>query len=560
VSERAIAALLGVDRDEARQVARRFARLTAGFPLPARLGLKVALAAGHDLAKLPLLLAAGPETTGERTPGARPDPPLTCIPSPQWRGAAADVVIVGSGAGGAVVAKVLAEAGLDVVVLEEGRRHTAAEFRNRSTFDRFRELYRDSGASVALGLPPVVMPVGRGVGGTTLVNSGTCFRTPDKVLRHWQSEWGVPTGQFPALLDAVESMLQVARQPLDVLGRNGFLALAGAQQLGWEAFPLQRNAPGCAGSCQCAVGCPRNAKNGVHLNALPDACAAGARIVTQARVSRVITTRGRAEGVLVRRPEGTSFVLRASLVVIAAGATETPPLLRRSGLDHPGLGRGMAVHPATTVAGRFAEPVPRGVLQSVGIDRFHDEGILIEATTGPAGLTTFPLPGTGQELRREMAGRDHLGFMGAMIADAPSGRVLGRHRAIPTYQLATADAGKLRRAMVEMGRLLFAAGASEVLTGLVKHPRARTVQELADIVGATPATALRLAAFHPTGTARMGADGQRAPVDVTGRLRGIQRVYIADASCLPSCPEVNPQLSIMAMALAIAQGIVGSES
>ncbi|WP_207925997.1 GMC family oxidoreductase [Actinocrispum wychmicini] len=537
--------------------ASRFARLTSGFPLSARLGIRAAARFVPELVKVPMLLAAAAETTGDATPG-RPDPPLTCVPSAEWRGGSADVVVVGSGAGGAVVAKVLAEAGMDVVVVEEGRRHTAEEFRRTSTFDRFRTLYRDSGATVALGLPPVVLPLGRGVGGTTLVNSGTCFRTPDRVLRRWREQWGVPTDEFPELLDAVERMLHVAPQPLDVLGRNGLLAIAGASSLGWDAQPLNRNAPGCAGSCQCAVGCPRNAKNGVHLNALPDACRAGARIVTEARVTRVITARRRAEGVLIRRPDGSSFVLRAPLVVVAAGATETPPLLRRSGLGgQPGLGRGMAVHPATTVAGRFDEPVnsSRGVLQSVGIERFHDEGILIEATTGPAGLVTFPLPGTGRELRHELDNRHHLAYLGAMVADAPAGQVLGRHRPVITYQLTRADAGKLRKAMVEMGRVLFAAGATEVLTGLDRHPRASTVEELAEIVGTTPAKALRVAAFHPTGTARMGADGQRAPVDVTGRLRGVYGVYIADGSCLPTCPEVNPQVTIMAVAMAVANGI-----
>ncbi|GAB3873093.1 hypothetical protein GCM10029964_012740 [Kibdelosporangium lantanae] len=324
------------------------------------------------------------------------------------------------------------------------------------------------------------------------------------------------------------------------MGRNGNIALTGARNLKWEARPLDRNAPGCVGSCQCAVGCPRNAKNGVHLNALPDACRAGARIVTEARVERIITTRGRAEGVLVRRRDGSAFVLPARIVVVAAGATETPPLLRRSGVGrHPGLGVGMAVHPATTVAGRFEEPVDAsvGVMQSVGIDRFHDQGILIEATASPVGLVTFPLPGTGEELRQELADRHHLAYLGAMIADQPAGRVLGR-RPVITYQLR--DAPKLRKAMVEMGRVLFAAGATEVLTGLPKHPRARTIDDLTDIVATTPTRALRVAAFHPTGTARMGATA-KAPVDTAGRLRGVTGVYVADASTLPTCPEVNPR-------------------
>jgi choline dehydrogenase-like flavoprotein len=589
VNEGVIAALLGItDRSEARRVADRFSRLVSSFPSHGRLGLRVGLhtldatalalsgsrfgglapdlrdstlarmtALGEviDLIKLPLLLAADEETPGSHEPGGRPDPELTCVPSAEWRSGSADVVVIGSGAAGAMAAKVLAEQGLDVVVLEEGQWHSASSFRGRSTFERFRTLYRDAGFTVALGRPPVVMPLGRGVGGTTLINSGTCFRTPAHVLRRWQTEWGVPTDGFP--LDEVERVLQVAPQPMDVLGQNGLMALAGAHKLEWEALPLRRNAPGCAGSCQCAVGCPRNAKNGVHLNALPDACAAGARIVTSARVERVIANRGRAEGVMVRRPDGGSFVLRAALVVVAAGTTETPPLLRRSGLGgHPGLGLGMAIHPATTVAGRFPEPVhaSRGVLQSVGVERFHDQGILIEATAGPAGLTTFPLPGVGRALRQELLGRAHLAYLGAMIADAPSGQVRGRQPVL-TYRLARADAAKLRTAMLEMGRILFAAGAMEVLTGLRRWPRARTIDELTDIVQSAPSADLRVAAFHPTGSARMGADDQRAPVDVDGRLRGITGVYVVDGSVLPTCPEVNPQVSIMAMALAISRGL-----
>lgn len=404
---------------------------------------------------------------------------------------------------------------------------------------------------MALGRPPILLPEGRAVGGGTLINSGTCYRTPERVLRRW----GLDTGRFNVHLDEVERTLRVDRQPVDVLGRNGLLALAGAERLGWRAAPLRRNAPGCGGSSQCAAGCPRNAKNGVHLNALPEACEAGARIVTHARAERVIVERGRAAGVRAHRPDGTALEILAPLVVVAAGATQTPLLLRRSGLGgHPELGRGMAVHPATNLAGRFDEPVVSwsGVMQSVGIEELRDDGILIEATASPPGMSSFALPGIGRALRERMAGADRLAVIGAMIADAPSGRVHGRRRALLRYDLTGADADRLRRAIVAMGRVMFAAGARDVLTGLPRHPVALTMDELAEAVTAAPATGLRLAGFHPTGTAKMGADPALAPVDPSGRLRGVHGVLVADASVLPSCPEVNPQLTIMAMALHIA--------
>jgi choline dehydrogenase-like flavoprotein len=457
-----------------------------------------------------------------------------------------------------MAARTLARAGLSVVIVEEGRRFVAADFRGRPPLERFTGLYRDGGTTFALGRPPVLLPEGRAVGGTTVVNSGTCYRTPARVQRHW-SGLGVPMDGFDAYLDEVESTLQVARQPIDVLGRNGLLALEGAQRLGWRAAPLRRNAPGCGGSGQCAAGCPRNAKNGVHLNALPQACAAGARIVTHAKVERVFVERGRATGIRARRPDGTHLEILSPRIVVAAGATQTPPLLRRSGLGgHPGLGRGMAIHPATSVAGRFDEPVVSwsGVMQSVGVEELHGDGILIEATASPHGMNSFVLPGTGRALRRRLAESDRLAVIGAMIADEPVGRVHGRRRALPRYDLSRRDAARLRRALGAMGRILLAAGAREVLTGLPRHPIARTTDELDEAVRSTPAADLHLAGFHPTGTARMGTG---TPVDPFGRLRGVRGVHVVDASVLPTCPEVNPQLTIMAMALRNAGALLADE-
>ncbi len=531
--------------------------------------------AAVEALKAVVLLANGADSYAaellERAQGhevARPDAALTVNSSTESASViTADAVVVGSGAGGAMVARTLARAGLDTVVLEEGRRWTVDEFRSMHPIDRYAGLYRGAGATVALGRPAVVLPIGRAVGGSTVINSGTCYRPPVAVQQRWRDEFGLGLADPDRLAEQladVEQTLQVAPVPLSIMGRNGRLLLDGARALGWQAAPIPRNAPGCDACCQCAIGCPRNAKFGVHLNALPQACADGARIVSHARVERILHRAGRARGVRARRPDGTLFDVLADTVVVAAGATETPGLLRRSELGaHPRLGHNLALHPAVPMAGRFDEDVMawRGVLQSAAVDELHaSHGVLIEATSTPPGMGSMVYPGYGAELLGWLDRATHVATFGAMVADHGVGRVFSvRGETVLGYNLARADAAKLMTALEAMGKLLFAAGAVEVLTGLPAQPVVKSMSELQDALRRTSPKSLHLAAFHPCGTTAAGADEQRCPVDETGRLRGVDGVWVADASILPSCPEVNPQVSIMALALAVADVIVASQ-
>lgn len=518
-------------------------------------GLKALLLLGHGGAANRVEIDA----VARAHPPARPDGDLdltdaTALPPVLH----ADVVVIGSGAGGAFAARELARAGRDVLVVEEGERWTVDRIRATGPVQRFAGLYRDGGATIALGAPPIALPIGRALGGTTVVNSGTCYRPPAGVVAAWHAGHGLVLAEPDALaarLDDVEASIGVAPAPDAVLGRNARIALAGAAALGWQAAPLRRNAPGCAGSCQCALGCPRNAKAGVHLTALPQASAAGARLVQRLRVTRVTHRDGTATGLQGRDADGRRVTVVARVVVVAAGATETPALLRRSGLGgHPRLGRGLSIHPSLGVTGRFAEPVHawRGVLQSVGVEEFHArEGILIEATATPPGMGSMILPGVGAPLLGRMGDAAHVATLGAMISDAPRGRVAGAGRPRILYRLARGDGRRLVRAAGLMAEVLLAAGAEEVQLG-GGAPAVRERAGLDAALAQVDVRRLHLAAFHPSGSAAAGADAARHPVDPHGRLRGADNVLVADASILPSCPGVNPQLSIMALALQVA--------
>ncbi len=540
-------------QDQREALLKQAARL-GGAPLVDSIKSIVLLAHGADT------FAAEIAAVGSRHQPSRPDPQLAITPAAEWpHSSSCDAVVIGSGAGGAFAARALARAGLDTVIVEEGERWTVERIRDSHPLDRFAGIYRDGGTTMAVGNPPIALPLGRAVGGTTVINSGTCFRPPAAVATSWHKEHGFALADLellgPRIAD-VEATIGVAPAPMEVLGRNGELALEGAAALDWQSAPLRRNAPGCRGACQCAIGCPNNAKGGVHLNALPQACEAGARIVTGLRVQQVMSEGGRASGVLANRGDGSEVRISAPLVIVAAGAIPTAPLLRRSGLGrHPRLGRNLSIHPATGITAGFEQAVVpwSGVMQSVGIEELHEsEGVLIEATGSPPGMGAISAPGYGTHLLGRLNRAADRAMIGAMIADEPSGRVFGSRAPLVSYRLAKADERRLATAIEAMARVMLAAGANDVELG-GGAPAVRSEAELEAAMQQLDVRRLRLAGFHPSGTAAAGSDPARHPVGPEGRLRGVEGVWVADGSILPSCPGVNPQVSIMAMAAGVGE-------
>ena len=484
-----------------------------------------------------------------------------------------DVVVIGSGAGGAVAAATLAEAGVDVVVLEEGPQVHAERDFSGPVFRRFERLCRDSATSMIWGRPPIPLPLGRVVGGTTVINSGTCFRAPDRVLGRWASEYGVEdcaADELDPYYADIEEFLNVRPVPWELLGANGMAAHKGAVALGYSGGPLLRNITDCHGCGQCAFGCPTDAKQAMHVSYLPRAFRAGARIYSGCRVDRIVVENGRAIGVEAallgpdNRRRGTIRV-EAAHVVVSAGAIHTPALLDASDVPDPGgqTGRNLRIHPATGVAGLFDEGwvTWKGTLQSYYIDEFFDSHeLMFEATTAVPGVAAGSVSGIGAEAMTELGGMSRLATLGFYVSDTSAGRVrrLGKGRVIATYRLNAVDTRRMGIGLAKASEVLLAAGAQRVHVGLpgMRHVSSRA--DLASLERKVRPDHLRLTAFHPMGTARMGADPARSVVDSFGRHHAVDRLWIADASVFPSCVAVNPQMTIMAFAKRTAERVAAA--
>lgn len=503
-----------------------------------------------------------------------PDPRLEVVHYPMVSGdhvERCDVVVIGSGAGGAVVAKELAEAGRSVIVVEEGGYFTRDDFRG-PPIARFQKIARDAATTQILGRPTIPLPLGRAVGGTTVVNSGTCWRTPDKVLREWASRYGVEDAGPEAMrpyFERVETIQNIRPVPWDVLGRNAELAHKGVQALGLSGGPLLRNIGDCHGCGVCPFGCPTNAKQAMHVSYLPLAQRAGARIYAHTRVDRVTVESGRATGLRATfldpaggRPRGT-LVVHAPVVVVAAGTVHTPVVLRRSGLGRGSgeLGRNLRIHPALGLAGLFPEDVSswRGTLQSYFIDTLFDsDDVMLEATSGPPALAAGSLPGIGLRTKEMLLMHRQAATIGLYVSDTSAGRVRvlpGMREPVITYALNRRDLRGLLKGMRLAAEILLAAGAMTVLTGLPGLAAVGSREELERLTtGDWRPSHVRPTGFHPMGTARMGRRGQSV-VDSWGRLHDARGVWVADGSIFPTCVAVNPQESIMAFATRTAEAI-----
>lgn len=468
----------------------------------------------------------------------------------------ADVVVVGSGAGGATMAAELAEAGFDVAVIEEGSYYRTADF-TADTTAMVRELYRDGGATLALGHPPVLYQEGRAVGGSTVINGGMAWRTPDKILARWERESSLAgiARDLEPYFARVERRIHVAPMDPEAIGNDNLLLKKGADAKGWKVIGNLRNQAHCVGSNRCAFGCPTGAKQSALVSYVPRALHYGARVYADVRVDRITRSGKRATGV-VGTIVGTRHrvTVRARLVVAACGAIHTPALLARSGFRSPSgqLGRNLSMHPNVKVVAIFDQPVTgwKGTHQAFQVREFQDQGLLFAAVNLPPPLMAMSFPQRGAALGQLMASYDHMVLAGMLCEDTSTGRVRtldGKPQAF--YQLAEADAVNLKRGVVLLSELLFAAGARRILLPFHGAPDLYGPDDARRLLDRDiPARGWEVVTVHMMGTARMGADRAGAVTDPFGRVHDADRLMIADASLFPTPIGVNPMETIMALA------------
>jgi choline dehydrogenase-like flavoprotein len=480
-----------------------------------------------------------------------------------------DAVVIGTGAGGAVVGATLAEAGLSVTFIEEGAFYSTQDF-NRCVPDMMSLLYRESAMTLAFGRPHIAIPLGRTVGGTTTINSGTCFRTPDPILQRWERDHRIERASPEAMdpyFSKVEKIQNVGPVRTQVQGKNAEIMARGAQALGYRHGPLQRNVTAqCAGCGMCCFGCPTGAKLAVGLTFIPKALSRGVTLVTQCRAEKLIFRGDQVvgiEGSFLERANGRKpnrVSVRARAVVVAAGAIGSPLFLLRNGLGR-GLrhvGRHLTIHPASRASALFDEPIRgwQGVPQGYQIDQFHDEGILMENIHGSPALLGPTFPGVGRPYGELLKQFPYIAIFGAMVTDTSEGRVRNLVGWKPwiTYQITAEDVARLQKSLVLTAEIFFAAGARRVFPPVYGWEELRSADDIRRFRHALIRPSdFDLMAFHPLGTCRMGIDATQSVVDSFGRVHGVKGLWVSDGSIFPSPPGVNPQITIMAFSMRNAE-------
>lgn len=484
----------------------------------------------------------------------------------------ADFVVVGSGAAGATAAWVLAEAGHDVIVVEEGPPVGKEDFGD-PMFPAMATLYRGSGMEAFTGRSMISTLQGRVVGGTTVVNSAIAWRVPESSYHRWAYDPAIraafPLEDLHRHWDVLDEVMHVTPTGGDIAGRGNTLAAAGAEAMGWSGKVMNRFTLGCKGSGHCQQGCPNDAKMSTALTLLPRAQQRGARVLACCRVVKVdLDDRGRATGITgrmvdpVQHRKGPDVHLRARRgVVLAPGCLQVPGLLSASGFRHPKLGRHFQAHPGASLMPFFDEEVRYwdGATQGWETDEFFDEGMKFEVVNVPIEVNVGRLPGVGRDLVRVLEDLRYTGSWALLVRMEAEGRVGGGRpgsSARVSFTPTRYDMERIRRGLHRFVQIAFAAGARKISTGVFGLPPFLEPDQ-ADLVldASLDPRCYTMVATHLFGTARAAGNEQDGVCSPELRPWGTEGLWLVDSSVFPKNLGVNPQHMIQAVARQAAERI-----
>jgi long-chain-alcohol oxidase len=481
-----------------------------------------------------------------------------------------DVCIVGSGAGGGVAAAVLAQAGLDVVVLEAGDYYSEKDF-DGDELNGFGRLYLAGGGMASQDQSIGLLAAGC-LGGTTIVNYTFSFRTPDKVREEW-ARLGVKeatSDTYDRSLDTVVERIGVNVEHNIPSSRDRTIK-AGLDKLGWHVESMPRNVRGCKEEvCRlCHYGCQLGAKQSTMKTWLQDAYDAGARVLVRTRAQKVTESGGAATGVEARTSDGRRVTVRARAVVAACGALQTPVLLKRSGLANPNIGKHLKLHPVMVIWGHFDEEIRpwegmlAGLYSDEHVDMDDGYGVKYEHVAIPPSILLSFSPWRGAAQSAEiMRALPYTGGVGVLLRDRDGGEVTVGRDGLPVvkWRFSDFDLGHMRRGVEGAARVVEAMGAKRVFSSHAKwvayepgrNGGVEGFMRDADACG-WGAGQSQPVSFHIMGSARLGSSPGLSACKPDGETWDMRNLFVLDGSAFPTASGVNPMVSIEALAHMNAQ-------
>lgn len=478
----------------------------------------------------------------------------------------ADAVIIGSGPGGASIAKELAEAGMKVVVIESGP--SKSNFRpNYAHTARYH--MQENGSMLTRGNTMFPIAAGKGVGGSTLINSALSFRAPDHILDSWATELQTPewsADSMRPIYDEISKLIGVATTPVGVSGKNNDLIVRGIKKLGWDGGLAPRSTPGCVGCGICYFGCPSSGKASANLTLLPLACKHDCLIQAEVEVTNILIQAGRAvgiEGIAVnpetKKQTGTLRV-DADMVFCCAGGIGTPRLLHFSGLAPQlgeKLGYGLHVHPGNTLIGICDEKIEmwKGATQGAYCHPPELPGVLPHTFSAPPEACLIAAGYIGASFQKGLELLPYMCGMLVMVSDKGNGTVSSYSdgRAKIEYNFHPDDVERIKKGLVAVAKILLAGGAKELRGPIHNLGSIYSVEELEQKLSSKSIHDFTLYAAHPMGTCRISNSLKTGVLQPNGETYGIKNLFVADASVFPTSLGVNPQLSTYAVATQIAR-------